>query len=150
MWIVLGILAVIAFFAIAASQEDANKVEQTKFAFEETKKHLDKRVAAHADYLRRTSGNPDVRTMSDRELHDSIERAMEEYHKRNSSAKWPLYIGLAIGGLALLAIANGQDLEEPAFVAPVAIGVFIWRWQVEKIKRDFTAAGWDIDRLKIE
>ncbi|MDO6447169.1 hypothetical protein Q4493_15465 [Colwellia sp. 1_MG-2023] len=150
MWlIIIGVLIVIGIFSVASEKNEANEVEMKKYAFKEIKEHVNKRVSAYADYLRRTSSDR-VGAMTDNELHDLIERAMAGYEKDVAKSKWLSNISFALGGLCFIAFISGDKSAEafgPIFIA----GGFVFRsWKKARVDKKYIANGWEPERLKID
>jgi hypothetical protein len=150
MWIVIiGVLIVFGIFAIANEKNEANEVERQKHVFKEVKEHVNKRVTAYADYLRRTSTN-EIRLMSNNELNDLIERAMEGYEKDVAKSKWPSNIAFGIAIVAFVALIAGDESAKPFIIVTVIAGSFLRSWSKARVDKKYISNGWDPIRLKLD
>ncbi|GAA6203642.1 MULTISPECIES: hypothetical protein [Thalassotalea] len=150
MWLILiGVFIVIGIFSLASEKSEANEVEMKKYAFKEVKEYVNKRVAAYADYLRRTSSER-VGAMTDNELHDLIERAMGSYADDVAKSKWLSNISFAIGGISFIAFLSGDETAKAFGPLFIAGGMFLRSWKKARVDKKYIANGWEPERLKID
>ena len=149
MWlIIIGVLIVIGVFAIASEQSSANDVEKAKYVTQEVKEHVNKRIAAYADYLRRTSTD-EIRAMTDNELHVLIERAMEGYENEQAKVKKWANISFVLGALAGVALFAGDESAGPVAGMLIVVGFCIRDWGKKRVDNKYVNNGWEPSRLKV-
>lgn len=145
-FVILGILGLIGAISAASEQSKEN---QKKAEFNEAAKV---RVAAYAEFMKRTSQDPKVSEMSEIELQDMLHTKVREYKKRTDGAN--TLGAVIVGAGVLLGIVNG--MAEKSWIAffvtagiGIAFAVFSVGKQIEKIDQSFAAEGFDVARLKV-
>ena len=153
MWlIIIGVLLIIGVFSVASEKNSANEIERQKYVHNEVKEHINKRVLAYADYLRRTSSD-EIRAMSNNELHVMIENAMEAYEKAISKTKRRSNIMFVLSGIFAIAVFSNDsqdDFAKPLLFLLFFIAFALREWGKNRVDKRFLRNGWEPARLKLE
>ena len=138
LWIVVILVALGLIGAISAVS-DQSKENAKKAEFNETTKV---RVAAYAEYLKRTSTNSQVTAMTEVELHDLLHTKIPEYKKQSDGASavgaWILGAGLLLGAIAGFSEESWSAVIGISALA-FGLGSFIWKKRTAVIDQSFTA-----------
>jgi ABC-type transport system involved in cytochrome bd biosynthesis fused ATPase/permease subunit len=151
MWlIILGILVVIGLFALAGSSSEANQLERDKYNANEIKEHTQRRVAAYADYIRRTSTRADVKSMSNNELYVLIEQASASYKTEMSQSTWVSNIVFVIAAFIAYSLwqeVNGEQAAMSIGMIFVLLGVYLRARGKKKVYEKYVKNGWEPERF---
>lgn len=147
--IIIGIFVVIGLFSNANQNEEAINLAREKQAKDEYKERKQKRIAAYADYLRRTSTDEKT-SMSDNELFDLIDRAIDGFKIELEKAVQGPNIAIFICAvIAVFTIFNGDEEGIRISMIGAAIGIGYRSARKKKVITKYVNNGWDIERLKV-
>ena len=146
-WVII-IVGIIIVFAISSAsnkaKEAASKVEATAIT---TEKSL-----AYKDYLKRTSQDSEIQSMTDNELNEFIASNMREYNAEANSLEdgFPIIVTIILIGTAFI-VGVSESL------IPIVAGILLVFWMsyskksgMEDLNSKFKAKGLEPDRLRIK
>lgn len=148
LWIVV-ILVVLGLIGAISAASDQSKENAKKAELNETTKV---RVAAYAEYLKRTSTNSQITAMTEVELHDLLHTTIRDYKKQadGAAALGALIVG---AGLLLGIIVGVSEKSWGGFVVISALSFafasFVLKKRTAVIDQSFTTQGFDVARLKV-
>jgi hypothetical protein len=147
--IIVGILVIVGLFSNSNQKEqELNLVRETEQKAE-TKERTQKRVAAYADFLRRTSAEQ-VQGMSNNELYDLIERAIEGFERDLAKSMLAPNIVLTICAVLIgIAIFQGDEVGIKILAVCIALSIGLRSSRKKKIENKYVNNGWDLSRLKM-
>lgn len=153
MWIVIiiGILIIFGLFSVANSNKEANETEQFAANAQKRAEKKKQRVAAYADYLRRTQ--PEIHgNKTHNELNDEISMAVDAYAKGIGDADNVTGIIIFIG-FCISIFFGALDKEWSSFFICGGMSLACGYWYdssaQKQIHKEFLSKGWEPERLKL-
>ncbi|MDN4502834.1 hypothetical protein QX776_10485 [Alteromonadaceae bacterium BrNp21-10] len=147
--IIVGILVIVGLFSNSNQKEQELNLVREAEQKAETKERTQKRVVAYADFLRRTAVEQ-VQGMSNNELYDLIERAIEKFAKdMDESMLVPRIIFSLCLILGVYTIFDGDEAGIKICAVGIVISIGLLSYAKKKVETKYINNGWDPARLKV-